>query len=79
MNNNLEIWNKVKITNPRDTKDLQQGRKITTIDAYTQIQNATEQFGPMGKGWGLLDLTHNTLPALQDGSIVVVSSANFFI
>ena len=50
--NNLELWNKVEMTNPAHTKDSSFGRKITAIDAYQQIKNFTEQFGPCGVGWG---------------------------
>jgi hypothetical protein len=49
---NLELWSRVEKTNPAHTKTLNYGRKITAVDAYHQIKNATEQFGPAGDGWG---------------------------
>lgn len=49
MTNNLELWDKVCKTNPDHTKPA--GR-FTAIDAYQQIRAATEQFGPVGDGWG---------------------------
>jgi hypothetical protein len=52
MTSNLDLWNKVEKTNPAHTKALKFGRAITAIDAYHQIKNATEQFGPAGSGWG---------------------------
>jgi hypothetical protein len=52
MTSKLELWNKVEKTNPAHTKPLKFGRAITAIDAYHQIKNATEQFGPAGSGWG---------------------------
>lgn len=48
----LNLWQKVEMTNPNHTKDSSFGRKITAIDAYQQIKNFTEQFGPCGIGWG---------------------------
>ena len=48
----LELWNKVEKTNPKHTKQVNFGRKITAIDPYQQIKNATEQFGAVGIGWG---------------------------
>ena len=49
---NLKIWEKVEKTNPAHTKKVTFGRAITAIDPYHQIRNATEQFGPVGEGWG---------------------------
>ncbi len=48
----LEIWERREKTNPDDTKPVEYGRKFTAIDAYSQIRCATEEFGPVGKGWG---------------------------
>ena len=50
---NLDLWDRVEKTNPSHTKQVTFGRAITAIDPYRQIKNATEQFGPAGKG-GLL-------------------------
>lgn len=49
---NDELWLKVEKTNPKHTKEVNFGRKITAIDPYQQIKNATKEFGPVGKGWG---------------------------
>lgn len=48
----LDLWSKVEKTNPAHTKQVNFGRKITAIDPYQQIKNATEQFGAVGDGWG---------------------------
>ena len=48
----LELWNKVAKTNPGHTKKVSMRGGFTAIDAHYQIQNATEQFGPVGEGWG---------------------------
>jgi hypothetical protein len=49
---NLELWNKVCKTDPGHTKKVSMRGGFTAIDAHYQLQNATEQFGPVGKGWG---------------------------
>lgn len=49
---NMDLWNKVSKTDPSHTKKVNQRGGFTAIDAHYQIQNATEQFGPIGKGWG---------------------------
>ena len=49
---NLSVWNAVNKTDPAHTKAVTFGRKFTSIDAHWQIMRATEQFGPVGQGWG---------------------------
>lgn len=51
-NKNMAIWDNVSKTDPKHTKNVNKGYKITAIDQMYQIQMATEQFGPAGKGWG---------------------------
>lgn len=50
---NLGLWNRVCKTNPKHTKKVDVGRKFTAIDAHSQIEAATEKFGPFGIGWGI--------------------------
>lgn len=52
MTDNLALWNKVEKTNPAHTKKVNQRGGFTAISAAFQIKNATEQFGPIGIGWG---------------------------
>jgi len=52
MTDNLRIWSKVEKTNPAHTKKVNQRGGFTAISAAFQIKNATEQFGPIGIGWG---------------------------
>jgi hypothetical protein len=49
---NLSVWNAVNKTDPAHTKAVTFGRRFTSIDAHWQIMRATEQFGPVGQGWG---------------------------
>lgn len=50
--NNMKIWDMVSRTDPDHTKTVEFGRKFTAIDAHSQIMAATQQFGPIGAGWG---------------------------
>ena len=50
--NNMELWDKVSKTDPKHTKKVNQRGGFTAIDAHYQIQEATREFGPIGKGWG---------------------------
>jgi len=52
MTDNLRIWRKVEKTNPAHTKKVNQRGGFTSICANYQILAATEQFGPIGIGWG---------------------------
>ena len=54
MTDNLRIWSKVEKTNPAHTKKVNQRGGFTAISAAFQIKNATEQFGPIGEGWGYI-------------------------
>lgn len=51
MTSGLEFWRKVERTDPRHTRRVEQRGGFTAIDAYYQIQNATEQWGPAGGAW----------------------------
>jgi len=52
MSDNLRIWSAVDKTDPSATKKVNQRGGFTAIDAYSQIKEATRQFGPIGTGWG---------------------------
>jgi hypothetical protein len=51
-NGKMTLWEAVCKTDPSHTKHVGQRGGFTAIDAMYQIQNATEQFGPAGIGWG---------------------------
>lgn len=62
MNNNIDLWEKVSVTNPKNTKEVQIGaRKYTTIDAYSRLKRATELWGPYGSKWGIRDEHYNII------------------
>ena len=57
---NLELWNQVCETDPKRTKRQTHGAKLTSIDAYSQIKQATELWGPIGKEWGFRNVSMRT-------------------
>jgi hypothetical protein len=67
MTENLSIWNAVSKTNPAHTKHVNQRGGFTAISAQYQILAATEQFGPIGIGWGY----ETGLPIIADTLIIV--------
>jgi hypothetical protein len=64
MTENLRIWKAVEKTDPAHTKQVNQRGGFTAISANYQIMRATEQFGPVGIGWGYIagePIFHETL------------------
>lgn len=61
MTDNLKLWEKVQQTNPKYTKEIS-GKQFngTSINPMYLTRKATEQFGPMGKGWGVESLENVT-------------------
>lgn len=51
-NQNMAIWDAVSKTDPDFTKKVTQRGGFTSVNANYQIKMATEQFGPLGVGWG---------------------------
>ena len=50
--NSLELWDQVQTSDPMEVKEVDFGRKFNAIDAYSQIKNATQLWGPYGQDWG---------------------------
>lgn len=55
---NMKIWDAVGKTDPKHTKEVSFGRKFTSVNANSQIMEATRQFGPIGVGWGYDKISH---------------------
>ena len=51
-NNLMSIWDAVETSSSSQLTDVNIGRRFKSIDAYSQIKEATQLFGPMGLGWG---------------------------
>jgi len=54
MQDNTELWERVQSTDPKFTKNYKGagGFSGTAINATYLVKRATEQFGPIGSGWG---------------------------
>lgn len=54
-NEHMSIWREVEETAPTATKQADlQGRQVTSINGTYMVKRATELFGPMGMGWGVV-------------------------
>ena len=79
MSNNLEIiWDKVKETDPANTKQVNQRGGYTSIKPQSQIKEATKIFGPYGKGWGFdsIDMDFSSIESL---GLVIVKAVFFYV
>jgi hypothetical protein len=70
-NNNLAIWNAVETTDPKYTKGFNRGGgfKGTSTNATYLTKKATNQFGPIGIGWGWTVLEENFVNG-QDKDVI---------
>jgi len=67
MENNLELWDKVKVTDPKFLKSVKSGgRTYSAIDAYYQLEMATKEWGSYGSTWGLKDIKTDFLTIGND-------------
>jgi hypothetical protein len=75
---NMAIWDQVCTTDPNQTKTVNQRGGYTAIVPQYQIQQATEVFGPYGKGWGFAscDLDMSQIEPL---GLVIVKAIFFYV
>ena len=59
---NLKLWDSVSKTDPKYTKPIPGGAKLTAIGAQYQRKSATTVFGPMGIGWGTRNASYQFNP-----------------
>ncbi len=75
--NNLDLWNRVSKSDPKYLKQISFGsRSFTAIDPQYQIRCATEQFGPVGVGWGWLNVTR--VVELSNGDSAVLADVSIW-
>ena len=48
----MALWNRHATSNPKDLKEVTYGRTFHSIDAHSQLKNGTDEWGPLGSGWG---------------------------
>lgn len=75
MESNLEFWEKVEISDPKQLSEIS-GTKLTSIDAYSQIKKATEVWGMYGDKWGFKELKLNT--DLSQIGVVILNAVFFY-
>jgi hypothetical protein len=69
----MDIWNKISKSDPKYLKDVKYGsRSFTAIDPQYQVRVMTEQFGPVGDGWGWHNETQ--FINLSNGDTAVVAN-----
>ncbi len=71
---NRVIWDALSKTDPKYTKLVTFGRKFTSINSQWQLQRMTEQFGPIGKGWGY-EVQHGVERITEDYVLAVADVA----
>ena len=71
-NANLAIWNALSKTDPKHTKQFSRagGFKGTALKPIWIVKMLTEQFGPVGKGWGMGEPQFQIVHSL-DGEVLV--------
>lgn len=74
----LDLWNRVCETDQQFTKHVSQRGGYTAISPQYQLREATEQFGPYGKGFGLesCELDYSQLETL---GLVLVNAVFFYV
>lgn len=74
-NANLALWESVQTTDTKFTKEATlDGRTVTSINGTYMAKRATEEFGPIGKGWGfdiLADRLDQGAPILGKDGVVI--------
>jgi len=68
--NKMMLWDRVMKTNPKYTKPVKFGRGFTAIDPHSQIMCATQEFGPVGSGWGWKVVRVEYLPTNEVGMLI---------
>jgi len=73
MTDNLKLWNSVERTDPNYTKQFNRGGgfKGTATNATYLFKKATQQFGPLGLGWGWNVIDEKYQPG-QDKDVIHV-------
>jgi hypothetical protein len=72
MTDNLKVWNALKPTDPKQTKPFKRagGFKGTAVKPIYTLQKMTEQFGPIGEGWGTTEPVYQVVPG-HNGEVLV--------
>ena len=82
---NMDIWNNLSKSDPKYLKKISFGsRSFTAIDPQYQVRMMTEQFGPVGYGWGwhnetqFINLSNGDTAVVANVTVWHGSQANVF-
>ena len=80
-NKNMELWDSVMQTDPKQTKPAKIGQmRITAICPQFQRKNATEKFGPYGIGWGIISDSEQVIyKSIGDTELASYSATMFYM
>ena len=71
-NNNMSLWEAVEKTDPKYTKQFDNGNfKGTSTTALYTIKKATAQWGVMGGSWGAVELEHMVIEGIWFSKVQV--------
>ena len=74
---NMKHWDNLSKSDPKYLKQVSFGsRSFTAIDPQYQVRCATEQFGPVGHGWGWINDTK--FINLSNGDTAVVANVSIW-
>lgn len=78
MTDNMKHWDKLSKSDPKYLKKVSFGsRSFTAIDPQYQVRLMTEEFGPIGIGWGWdSKLEHITV---SNGDVVVMAHVSVWL
>ena len=68
---NMDIWNNLAPSDPKYLKKISFGaHSFTAIDPQYQVMKMTEQFGPVGEGWGWHSTTEIVTVSNGDSAVL---------
>ena len=75
---NLDLWDKVKTTDPEFTKKVTQRGGYTSISPQYQLREATNAFGPYGTGFGFESIEFD-YELMELTKLVLVKAVFFYV
>jgi hypothetical protein len=75
---NLDLWNRVSKTDPKHVKPIT-GKQYSgnSPKPYYIVQRLTEEFGPVGRGWGF-DIVQERFERLSEHDVLHVATVRFW-
>ncbi|PWL17426.1 hypothetical protein DKP76_11650 [Falsochrobactrum shanghaiense] len=76
---NLDLWEKLGKTDPAHTKSFKRsgGFSGTAIKPMWSYYRMTEEFGPVGQGWGIYEPSFQVIPG-SDGEVLVYCTVSIW-